>query len=126
MSTHFSIFAWRIPWTEEPGGLRPWGHKESDMTEKLTPKERLLKNIYLIYYEIIDYSVFPVYIFQEFKQCKNLKANIFQLLFTLKKRKCKLWFSTNPSYLFFPPPYNISGCQELCFLGKKNLKFICL
>ena len=22
MATHFSIFAWRIPWTEEPGG--PW------------------------------------------------------------------------------------------------------
>ena len=23
----------RIPWTEEPGGLSPWGHKELDMTE---------------------------------------------------------------------------------------------
>jgi len=22
MATHFSIFAWRIPWTEEPGGLQ--------------------------------------------------------------------------------------------------------
>ena len=22
MGTHSSIFAWRIPWTEEPGGLR--------------------------------------------------------------------------------------------------------
>ena len=21
-TTHFSIFAWKIPWTEEPGGLR--------------------------------------------------------------------------------------------------------
>ena len=26
----------RIPWTEELGGLNPWGHKESDMTEWLT------------------------------------------------------------------------------------------
>ena len=34
MATHPSIFAWRIPWTEEPG--RPWGHKESDTTEHLT------------------------------------------------------------------------------------------
>ena len=33
MATHPSILAWRIPWTEEPGGLRPQGHKESDMTE---------------------------------------------------------------------------------------------
>ena len=23
MATHFSILAWRIPWTEEPGGLQP-------------------------------------------------------------------------------------------------------
>ena len=26
----------KIPWTEEPGGLSPWGCKESDMTEWLT------------------------------------------------------------------------------------------
>ena len=31
------ILAWRIPWTEKPGGLHsPWGHKESDMTDRLT------------------------------------------------------------------------------------------
>ena len=29
MATHTSILAWRIPWTEEPGGLySPWSHKE--------------------------------------------------------------------------------------------------
>ena len=33
MATHSSILAWRIPWTEELGGYRPWGHKESDTTE---------------------------------------------------------------------------------------------
>jgi len=30
MAAHSSILAWRIPWTEEPGGYSPWGHKESD------------------------------------------------------------------------------------------------
>ena len=25
MSTHSSILAWRIPWTEEPGGLQSMG-----------------------------------------------------------------------------------------------------
>ena len=25
MDTHFSIFVWRIPWTEEPGGLQSVG-----------------------------------------------------------------------------------------------------
>ena len=34
-ATHSSILAWKIPWTEEPGGLHSsWGHKESDMTEQ--------------------------------------------------------------------------------------------
>ena len=33
MATHSSIIAWRIPWTEEPGGYNPWGHKESETTE---------------------------------------------------------------------------------------------
>ena len=33
MATHSGILAWRVPWTEEPGGLQPWGHKQSEMTE---------------------------------------------------------------------------------------------
>ena len=33
METHSSILAWRIPWIDEPGGLQPWGRKESDSTE---------------------------------------------------------------------------------------------
>ena len=33
MATHSYILAWRIPWTEGPGGYSPWGCKESDMTE---------------------------------------------------------------------------------------------
>ena len=28
MTTHSSILAWRIPWTEEPGGLKPTGCRE--------------------------------------------------------------------------------------------------
>ena len=36
MATHSSILTWKIPGTEEPGGLHsPWGHKESDVTERL-------------------------------------------------------------------------------------------
>ena len=33
MATHSSILAWRIPWTEELGGLQSMGRKESDTTE---------------------------------------------------------------------------------------------
>ena len=35
MATHSSILAWRIPWTEYPGGYGPWGRKESETTERL-------------------------------------------------------------------------------------------
>ena len=33
MATHSSILAWRIPGTEEPGGLWSMGCKELDRTE---------------------------------------------------------------------------------------------
>ena len=36
MATHFSILAWEITWTEEPGRLRSMGSKELYMIEKLT------------------------------------------------------------------------------------------
>ena len=36
MATHSSILAWRIPWTEEPGGLQSMGLQESDTTEWLS------------------------------------------------------------------------------------------
>ena len=36
MAIHSSILAWRIPWTEEPGGLQSIGSQESDTTEQLT------------------------------------------------------------------------------------------
>ena len=33
MTTHSSILAWKIPWTEKPGGLQSMGLLESDTTE---------------------------------------------------------------------------------------------
>ena len=35
MTTHSSILAWKILWMEERVGYSPWGHKESDTTERL-------------------------------------------------------------------------------------------
>ena len=28
MATHYSILAWKIPWTEEAGGLQPMGSQK--------------------------------------------------------------------------------------------------
>ena len=35
MTPHSSTFAWKIPWTEEPGGLQSMGSLELDTTEGL-------------------------------------------------------------------------------------------
>ena len=39
MTTHSTILAWRIPWTEEPGRLHSMGSQESDVLSvyKLPP-----------------------------------------------------------------------------------------
>ena len=39
---HSSILAWRIPRTEAPGGLSPWGRKGSDTAEPLSEEGRQL------------------------------------------------------------------------------------
>ena len=35
MVTHSSILAWEIPWQRSLAGYSPWGHKESNTTERL-------------------------------------------------------------------------------------------
>ena len=41
-ATHSSIITWRIPWTEEPGGLQSKCQKESDVTE-VTELKHIIK-----------------------------------------------------------------------------------
>ena len=42
MAAHYSILAWKIPWTEEPGGLySPWGLIESDTIDTYIQKPAL-------------------------------------------------------------------------------------
>ena len=41
MATHSSILAWKIRWTEEPGGLQSKGSQELDMTERLSTTAHL-------------------------------------------------------------------------------------
>ena len=44
MTTHSSILAWRIPWTEEPGGgYSPWDRKELDVTEMIYHTSSILQ-----------------------------------------------------------------------------------
>ena len=56
MTTHYSILAWGISKTEEPGGLQSMGHKESDTTEQLTFPPMSSVSPKLQYYSAIDRS----------------------------------------------------------------------
>ena len=53
MTTHPSVLAWRIPWTEEPGRLQPMG---SQMTEQLS---RHARNILCILFTLSVYRLIP-------------------------------------------------------------------
>ena len=68
MGTHSSILAWRIPWTEKPGGLQSRGSQESDNLRKTQGSQI---NIFKINIKNIKYflreHIFKTYI------NKNLK-----------------------------------------------------
>ena len=46
MATHSSILAWRIPWTEEPGGLQSMGLQSWTQLKQLS-RQALIRNIAL-------------------------------------------------------------------------------
>ena len=52
-ASHSSILAWRIPWTEKPGGLQSKGHKELDMTERVHTHTHIYIPIYTYIYSLI-------------------------------------------------------------------------
>ena len=61
MATYSSILAWRIPWTEEPGGLQSMGLQESDMTERLYNNKVHIQIIFLFSY--VDVQLFQHHLF---------------------------------------------------------------
>ena len=51
MATHFSIIAWRIPWTEKPGGLQSTGLQRVGQLSEHACKHALSKSIGTIFLE---------------------------------------------------------------------------
>ena len=49
MSTHSSILAWRIPWTEEPVGYSPKGHKRVGYNLVIKQHFRLNKTVLVLH-----------------------------------------------------------------------------
>ena len=33
MAIHSSVLAWKISWTEEPGGYSPWDHRKTQLSD---------------------------------------------------------------------------------------------
>ena len=48
IATHSSILAWRIPWTEDPGGLQSMGSKRVRYTERLTQQQSFMPQLQLL------------------------------------------------------------------------------
>ena len=53
MATHSSILAWKIPWTEEPGGPQSMSPQTLDTTEQLNTHTKQEKASEKIFEEII-------------------------------------------------------------------------
>ena len=48
MATHSSILAWKIPWTEEPGGLQSMGSQsQTPLSMHATLSLQLLDSIFI-------------------------------------------------------------------------------
>ena len=94
MAVHSSILAWRIPWTEEPGGLQSMGlqmvrHEwaTNTTTIKISPEFYLLipliLNWTLLWFE--KSAVFPVYFQILLKKLKSVSLQC-----TIGKRHTKM------------------------------------
>ena len=55
MTTHSSILAWEIPWTEELGGLQSMGHKRATLFKTEWPNN-IPKYIELVYFDLRQLS----------------------------------------------------------------------
>ena len=55
MTTHSSILAWRIPWTEEPGGLQYMGSQRvrHDWATSVQHSPNILWNVWDYYQDLI-------------------------------------------------------------------------
>ena len=57
MATHFSILAWRIPWTEEPGGLQSTGSQKAGhnwVTKRISTLLLYATNFRMACYAAVD------------------------------------------------------------------------
>ena len=63
MATHSIISAWRMPWTEEPGGLQSIGSNRVRLKQLgmhgCTPDSKIFSSLFLTLWSHLDLSSFP-------------------------------------------------------------------
>ena len=62
MATYFNLLAWKVPWTEEPGGLQSMGSQKS-FTQLKTKQQQLIYNVVLIFTVQQGDSIIHMYTF---------------------------------------------------------------
>ena len=81
MATHSSILAWRIPWTEEAGGLQSKGLQESDTSWRLNHFYLfILKKIHHCFFEFQIYLNILRFTWQPYQSVSYEVANIWEPL----------------------------------------------
>ena len=124
MATHSRNLAWRIPWTEEPGGYGPQAHKESDMTERLrTHRTNIHPRVEQIY---IQGYLFPhifslTFYYEKFETQKSSKSStVKNCIPTTQIRQlilCSIWASLVAQMVKNPPTMQETWVR---FLGWKD------
>ena len=78
MTTHSSILAWRVPWTEKPGRLQSMGSQESDTTEQLSTHLKLVDYGALFWQNIScnNYSIKHIWGKADLRSKQNLCISI--------------------------------------------------
>ena len=82
MGTHTSVLVWKIPWTEEPGGLQSMRSQESNTTKPLSRRTHTHTHTLL-------------------KTCDEIKIILLKIM-TVQS------YTKNERFLFYPPILNRS------------------
>ena len=95
MATHSSIPAWRIPWTEKPGGLQSMGSQRvehnwaaSTQTHTERPAQNLANDMYLtntIYTRFFIYSWAPYILHSDLRRRNKDSTQKFKALIETKR-----------------------------------------
>ena len=130
MATHSSILAWRIPGTEEPGGLRLWGRTQSDTTEATQQQQHHIPIMILLivlglFLQVFFFFplVFPTQR-SSFSICCRLVVSYLLL-------SCHLWLQPTlfsdlnvqnftSLFSYFQPWQPFSGKENVGNVGKKS------